>query len=279
MSHTIKAFVTDDLPRGSPPIIFGGQNRELNRALGIFVPEFPPLDPASNFTRFTPPSATDTPETLFAPKIPKDATVPAPRLTRISNAREFLIYVDGSCSNNGTEDASAGCAFVFRPETSISTIPAHTSAGNATDFMKLYTRGHCKFRLESCGPNGEIAEQTSNRAELRATIAVLQFRYWTGEGFQRLVIATDSSYTVGGCTEWVKKWQRNGWNTAAGKPVKNRDLWEEIIKEVNRWSEKGMQVQFWLIPRSSNALADSLAKEAAKLPSQDEWTVPTGVMC
>ena len=259
--------------------LLGGHDRELNRTLGLVVPEFPPLDPSSNVTRFTPPSTTDTPETLFTARIPENASIPAPRLTRISNPREFLIYVDGSCIENGTENATAGCAFVFRPETSRSFLPSRTSSGHATGPMKLYDRGACNFRLVNHGPNGEVAEQTSNRAELRATIAALQYRHWTGEGLQHLVIATDSSYVVGGCTEWIKKWQQNGWTTAAGTPVKNRDLWEELIKELHRWSELGLQVQFWLIPRNLNSVADSSAKEAAELPSQEDWAKMAGVLC
>ncbi|KAL9087243.1 MAG: hypothetical protein Q9165_006737 [Trypethelium subeluteriae] len=274
MSDTV--FLSTPL---SVPCLLGGTDRELNRNLGIFVPEFPRLDAASNFTRFTPPSATDTPETLFTARIPEVATIPAPRLIRISNPREFLIYTDGSCIRNGAENAAGGCAFVFRPETSVSMIPRHCASGYDIRSMNLHTRGDCKFRLETHGPNGEAVEQTSNRAELRAVIGALQFRFWTGEGFQRLVIATDSSYVVGGCTEWVKKWQQNGWNTAAGKPVKNRDLWEEIIKEMDRWSERGMEVQFWLLPRSLNSVADELAKEAANLPPKEDWGKIYGVTC
>ncbi|KAI9656475.1 MAG: hypothetical protein M1821_004682 [Bathelium mastoideum] len=277
-ARTHQFLVAPSLP-GNLSMILGGHNKEMNRALGCFIPDYPQIDPALNFTRFNPPSTTDTPETLFAAKISKDASIPAPRFTRISNPREFLIYTDGSCIGNGMENAAAGCAFVFRPETSISMIPTRTSSDHATHTMKLHSRGDCYFRLEARGPNGEAAEQTSNRAELRATIADLQFRLWTNEGFQRLVIATDSSYVVEGCTQWIKRWRQNGWITATGKPVKNRDLWEEMVKEVDRWSEKGMEVQLWLIPRSLNSVADGLAKVAACLPSQETWTQQSGTLC
>jgi len=36
---------------------------------------------------------------------------------------------------------------------------------------------------------------------------------------------TDSKYLLDGITKWVQGWQRNGWKTAAKKPVKNDDLW------------------------------------------------------
>lgn len=71
--------------------------------------------------------------------------------------------------------------------------------------MNLHTLGASKFRLESRGPTGEAVPQTSNRAELRAITAALGYRLWNNEGCRRLVIATDSSYTVDGSTEWIKK--------------------------------------------------------------------------
>ena len=39
---------------------------------------------------------------------------------------------------------------------------------------------------------------------------------------------TDSEYLRQGITEWLPKWQRNGWRTAGREPVKNRDLWERL---------------------------------------------------
>jgi ribonuclease HI len=32
-----------------------------------------------------------------------------------------------------------------------------------------------------------------------------------------------------GLTKWLKGWQRNGWKTASKQPVKNADLWRELI--------------------------------------------------
>jgi ribonuclease HI len=241
-------------------------------------PGFPPLDPASNFTRFLPPNATDTPETLFMPSLNK-CKIPAPRFTRRWNKSEFLIYTDGACSENGNKDARGGCAFVYRPETSPSTIPSKTQSGHSTCSMNLHELGASKFRLESRGPTGEAGSQTSNRAELRAVIGALGFRLWNNEGCQRLVIATDSSYVVDGSTQWMKKWQRNGWQTSTKNPVKNQDLWKELVKELVKWSQAGVEVQFWLVPRKLNTAADRLAKEATALADQEDWVEIKGVMC
>lgn len=158
-------------------------------------------------------------------------------------------------------------------------IPSRTSTGHSTRSMNLHTIGASKFRLESRGPTGEVVPQTSNRAELRAVIAALEFRLWNNEGCRRLVIATDSSYVVDGSTQWIYKWMQNGWQTSTHKPVKNQDLWKELSKERERWSKAGLEVQFWLIPRRLNTVADQLAKEAAALPDKENWGEIKGVLC
>ena len=67
---------------------------------------------------------------------------------------------------------------------------------------------------------------TNNRMELMAAIQAL-------EALQRparVSLHTDSKYLLDGITKWVEGWQRNGWKTAAKKPVKNDDLWRRLIE-------------------------------------------------
>jgi ribonuclease HI len=118
-------------------------------------------------------------------------------------------------------------------------------------------------RLEAQGPFGDPSRQTSNRAELRAVLAALQFRNWAGEGFGTVVFATDSEYVAKGATQWVRTWLRNGWRTSGG-PVKNIDLWEMLLGQVERLDSRGVNVEFWKIPREFNMMADRFAAEAAK---------------
>ena len=68
---------------------------------------------------------------------------------------------------------------------------------------------------------GGEALTTNNRMELTAAIKALQ-------SLNRpcaVVLHTDSQYLRGGVTGWIDIWKRNGWRTAARKPVKNEDLW------------------------------------------------------
>jgi|TARA_R110001606_G_scaffold112358_1_gene239174 ribonuclease HI len=85
---------------------------------------------------------------------------------------------------------------------------------------------------ELCG--GEV-ETTNNRMELTAAIEAIN-------SLKRSTIAelhTDSTYVKDGITKWMVNWKRNGWKTAAKKPVKNKDLWlaldEAISKHQIRW--------------------------------------------
>ncbi len=65
---------------------------------------------------------------------------------------------------------------------------------------------------------------TNNRMELLAAINALEAL----DKPSALTVITDSAYVKGGITEWLPGWKRKGWRTAAGKPVKNDDLWKRL---------------------------------------------------
>ncbi|MBZ9752430.1 ribonuclease HI [Deinococcus sp. HMF7620] len=76
--------------------------------------------------------------------------------------------------------------------------------------------------------SGHEAGTTNNRMELRGLL----------EGLKMLKrpcqvrVVTDSQYLRKAFTDgWILKWQRNGWKTAGGDPVKNQDLWEDLIAQ------------------------------------------------
>lgn len=195
------------------------------------------------FEKFTPPNPTDSPPLLFLPSFGNE--LPVGRFVNRTDPTQLLIYTDGACLDNGGENPRGGCAFQFKPSD-----PPTIS-------------GYYSFRLENKGPTGELHLQTSNRAELRAVIAVLRFTHWKGEGFKTLVIATDSEYVVEGATNWIRGWIRRNWRTSSGAPVKNKDLWQILLGEAERWSDSGMAIKLWRIPRDQNTVADLAAKEAA----------------
>ncbi len=73
--------------------------------------------------------------------------------------------------------------------------------------------------------SGGEALTTNNRMELLAAIRAL-------EALKRpchVVLTTDSNYVKDGITKWIFGWQKNGWKTADRKPVKNAELWQELL--------------------------------------------------
>lgn len=105
--------------------------------------------------------------------------------------------------------------------------------------------------------HGYAAETTNNRMELTAVIEGLRAlkRACTVE------IHTDSKYVMQGINDWIDNWKRNGWKTAAKKPVKNHDLWQLLDAEV-----AGHDIEWNWVPGHSgiegNELADQLANDA-----------------
>jgi len=67
-------------------------------------------------------------------------------------------------------------------------------------------------------------ETTNNRMELTAAIQALE----TLKRSCDVQLYTDSNYVRQGITQWLARWKRNGWQTAAKKAVKNADLWQRL---------------------------------------------------
>ena len=80
---------------------------------------------------------------------------------------------------------------------------------------------------ELCG--GE-EETTNNRMELLAAIEALSALKQPCH----VRLTTDSTYVKDGITKWLENWKRNGWKTAAKKPVKNQDLWIRLDEQSSR---------------------------------------------
>ena len=72
--------------------------------------------------------------------------------------------------------------------------------------------------------SGGAGETTNNQMELMAAISALE----TLERASSITVVTDSSYVKDGVSTWIHEWKRNGWKTAAKKPVKNVELWQRL---------------------------------------------------
>ncbi len=105
------------------------------------------------------------------------------------------------------------------------------------DKVEIFSDGSC---LGNPGPGGwgaivrragEESElsggkrmTTNNEMEMMAVIESLK----SLASPSTVTVTTDSQYVVKGMTEWIRSWIKNGWKTSARKPVKNRQLWEEM---------------------------------------------------
>jgi len=101
---------------------------------------------------------------------------------------------------------------------------------------------------------GGEKETTNNRMELTAAIEALSALKDTCH----VDLTTDSTYVRDGVMRWMEKWEQNGWRTAAGKPVKNQDLWRALKEQVLRHRV----TWHWVKGHSGhpeNELADALA--------------------
>ncbi|MDA8776135.1 ribonuclease HI [Alphaproteobacteria bacterium] len=112
------------------------------------------------------------------------------------------------------------------------------------------------------GPNGEneltggAADTTNNRMELQAAIEALK-SLPTGSA---VTLTTDSTYVKDGITGWIKNWKARGWKTAAKKPVKNVDLWQNLDAECARHQVNWQWVKGHA-GHAGNERADELARQ------------------
>jgi ribonuclease HI len=105
------------------------------------------------------------------------------------------------------------------------------------DQIEIYTDGGCRGNpgiggwgaILRFGPHekelsGFAPETTNNQMELTAVIKALEALTRPCE----VDLYSDSKYLRDGMTQWLANWKKNGWKTAAKKPVKNVELWKAI---------------------------------------------------
>ena len=115
-------------------------------------------------------------------------------------------------------------------------------------FVEVFTDGACSGNP---GPGGwgvvlrygnrekELSggedNTTNNRMELTAAIMGLSAL----KEPCRVDLVTDSKYVADGINlGWAKSWQQNGWRKSDKKPAQNIELWEELLKQIDRHDVK-----------------------------------------
>lgn len=106
--------------------------------------------------------------------------------------------------------------------------------------------------------SGGEPETTHNRMEMRAVIEGLNAL----DPCPTVEVVTDSKYVLKGFTEFLPVWIRRGWLTSAKKPVKNTDLWADLVAAAQRHEK----VKWRWTPGHSgdrfNEMADQIAVAA-----------------
>lgn len=118
------------------------------------------------------------------------------------------------------------------------------------NFLVIYTDGGCSGNPGPGGWGCVIIDggnekqlsggeklTTNNRMELTAAISALDAVCSNADWKKRpIAVYSDSQYVKNGITSWIKNWKKNGWKTAAKKPVLNQDLWiklDELYNQLN----------------------------------------------
>ena len=116
---------------------------------------------------------------------------------------QVTIYTDGAARGNPDGPGGYGAIVQYRDENG--------------DLMEKELR---------CG----YARTTNNRMELMGVIAALEELGSFREPCEGTLFS-DSRYVVDAFLKrWIVNWQKNGWKTASGAPVKNQDLWNRLLK-------------------------------------------------
>jgi ribonuclease HI len=138
--------------------------------------------------------------------------------------------------------------------------------------VEIYTDGACsgnpgpggwgallRFGAVEKELSGGEAHTTNNRMELMAAIAALEALKKPA----RIKLYTDSIYVKDGISRWLKGWKTKGWLTADKKPVKNKELWQQLDA-----ATQIHQIEWlWVKGHSGhpeNERADQLARDAIK---------------
>lgn len=151
-----------------------------------------------------------------------------------SDKPEIIIYADGACSPN-PGDGGYGIILIC-PEK------------NKRKEISGYISSNC----------------TNNQAELISVIEALKAL----KKPCKIILVSDSQYVIHAHTQfWIEGWILNGWRNAQGKPVKNRELWEEMLElekphEIIWVWTRGHQINPTEIHAVENNCCDKLAQSA-----------------
>ena len=157
----------------------------------------------------------------------------------------IIIGTDGACRGNGTPRARASIGVVVGTQSRYNLSELIDEGPYTNQRAELYAAFRALDQAATISTSDSLVDDEGEPAPLNAVI-----------------IKSDSEYLVKGMTEWVRKWEDNGYLTAKGKPVGNADLFQQLVGMVQFLAAEGVEVLFWHVPRKFNEEADELANRA-----------------
>ena len=116
---------------------------------------------------------------------------------------------------------------------------------------------------------GALGRSTNNVGELTA----LQQLLLATDPAVPLEVRLDSTYTRDAVSTWLPGWKRNGWKTASGTPVANRELIQHIDELLQGRDVTFVYVRAHQVDGDAlNAIADKAASDAARAQRCAEGT-------
>jgi ribonuclease HI len=127
-------------------------------------------------------------------------------------------------------------------------------------------------------PRGQVMElggaedpSTNNRMELMGLLKGMQevFKLAKTEQESRTIrFISDSKYVLDNAATHVKSWAKRGWVLASGGEVKNKELWERVLKGQEELTQLGFRFEYELVKGHSgneaNERADQIAVKFSK---------------
>ena len=119
----------------------------------------------------------------------------------------------------------------------------------------------------------------NQRMELRGCIAAHQCAWDRADSLRgrRVIVLTDSKYVYESYS-WVVAWAQNDYCNSDGRPMKNDDLFRELMT-LRRKLSRCLRIEVRLIPRRSDDGAkevDRIAKTAGQMPAHVDWGFRSG---
>ena len=126
---------------------------------------------------------------------------------------EIVIYTDGGSRNHGNR------------------LGQHVKSNDKAAWAFLAVKGE-----REVAKSGSEYGATNNRMEIMAFRNALMWLDYYRLNDKRLLFVLDSKYVLDAVTKrWIFSWAKKGWKTSSGEPVKNRELWEEVLELLKKF--------------------------------------------